>query len=62
MRLRSSSAGLRVTLKETFELESVRAFQREFSVLRQLRHDNLPRYFQSRAGAPSPCCSATPVR
>jgi eukaryotic-like serine/threonine-protein kinase len=35
-----------VTLKETFDTESIRVFQREFEVLRQLQHDNLPRYFQ----------------
>lgn len=35
-----------VTLKETFDTESIRSFQREFEVLRQLHHDNLPRYFQ----------------
>lgn len=35
-----------VTLKETFDTESIRSFEREFEVLRQLQHDNLPRYFQ----------------
>lgn len=36
----------RVAIKETFEAQSARGFQREFEVLANLRHPNLPRYFE----------------
>lgn len=36
--------GIRVALKETFDLVSIRSFQGEFSVLRGLHHSNLPHY------------------
>jgi len=36
----------RVAIKETFEAPSVRGFQREFEALANLRHPNLPRYFE----------------
>ncbi|NTV64750.1 MAG: protein kinase, partial [Oscillochloris sp.] len=41
-----SRPGIRVTLKETFEPDSLATFEKEFAVLRDLRHDNLPRYFE----------------
>jgi eukaryotic-like serine/threonine-protein kinase len=37
---------IRVALKETFDLDSLHSFQSEFAVLRSLRHDNLPRYYE----------------
>ncbi|MCX7789044.1 MAG: serine/threonine protein kinase [Chloroflexaceae bacterium] len=36
----------RVAIKETFEAPSVRGFQREFEALANLRHPNLPRYYE----------------
>lgn len=38
--------GLRIALKESFDANSVRAFQSEFVVLRNLQHPNLPRYYE----------------
>ncbi|OQY99427.1 MAG: hypothetical protein B6D41_01475, partial [Chloroflexi bacterium UTCFX4] len=35
-----------VALKETFDADSIRAFRREFEILRLLQHPNLPRYFE----------------
>lgn len=37
---------VRVALKESFQLDSFDSFQSEFAVLRSLRHDNLPRYYE----------------
>jgi serine/threonine-protein kinase len=36
---------VRVAIKETFDQASIHAFKDEFSVLHELRHPNLPRYF-----------------
>ena len=36
------AAGERVALKETFDASSIKTFQREFAVLSQLKHANLP--------------------
>lgn len=36
----------RVAIKETFEAPTVRGFQREFAALTNLRHPNLPRYYE----------------
>lgn len=41
-----SRPGLLVALKESFHSESEHAFQYEFAILRDLRHDNLPRYHE----------------
>lgn len=38
--------GQRVALKESFDADSIRNFQREFAVLKNLQHPNLPRYFE----------------
>ena len=38
--------GVHVALKETFESDSVRSFQKEFVTLCQLHHPNLPRYYE----------------
>jgi serine/threonine protein kinase len=35
-----------VALKETFDTDSVRSFHSEFDTLSQLRHPNLPRYYE----------------
>ncbi|NJP07762.1 MAG: protein kinase [Chloroflexaceae bacterium] len=39
-----TSTGSKVALKENFESDMIQRFQREFQVLRALKHDNLPRY------------------
>ncbi len=38
--------GQRVALKESFDADSIRSFQREFTMLKNLQHGNLPRYFE----------------
>lgn len=38
---------IHVTLKESFDLDAVRAFAKEFAILRSLQHDNLPRYLET---------------
>lgn len=38
-------SGLQVALKESFDLEEIRTFEREFNLLQDLRHPNLPRYY-----------------
>ncbi len=35
-----------VALKESFDFEEIRTFEREFQLLRNLRHPNLPRYYE----------------
>jgi hypothetical protein len=35
-----------VALKETFDSESIRSYQREFAVLTRLKHPNLPSYYE----------------
>ncbi len=37
--------GARVALKETFDSETIRGFQNEFSILSRLQHPHLPRYY-----------------
>ncbi len=37
--------GKLVAIKESFDTTEIRSFQREFQVLRNLRHPNLPRYY-----------------
>ncbi|MGB8645461.1 MAG: protein kinase [Anaerolineae bacterium] len=44
---KTTQPGTPVALKETSDPDSIRAFQREFQVLCNLRHDNLPRYFDA---------------
>ena len=36
----------RFALKATFDVASIRAFETEFTILKRLSHDNLPRYYE----------------
>ena len=45
------SAGQQVALKQSFDPASLTQLQREFAVLNNLRHPNLPRYYEVRTFA-----------